>query len=134
MRLIIVIALVVALFPRTARPDDTGTVSIVGKNNSDASDPKTFGLTLILSKNTWTVAEPGNDTHFFKTKKGIYIYIHDMNKLFLCRENTVGDCARDQDSQVGNLTITVDPSKAKKGDGGIGQALETGIIFNWKVV
>jgi hypothetical protein len=116
---------------RTSK-DDTGTVSLVGRN-IDSSDTKTFGLLLVLADNTWQEFEPGYDTHFFKSKKGIYIYVGTSNTVYICRENTVGDCAAKPDSQAGQLIMTGGPSSAKKGDTGNGHAEESGIEFSWVV-
>src|SRR5260370_25541799 len=105
---ILLIFAVLAFWSLSTFGDETGTVSIVGRNKVDADDPKTFGLTLILADKTWRESEPGNNFHFFKAKKGIFFYVPDTNTFFLCLENTIADCVRKQKSQIGRLTITVD--------------------------
>jgi len=116
---------------RTGSADNTGTLSIVGRN-VDSTDAKTFGLTLVLASKTWTVAEPGNESHFFKTKKGGFIYVPGINTLFLCKKQDVLHCAQEPDSQAGQL-IPLNPSSAKPGATGTGKVEETGIAFKWQV-
>lgn len=114
-----------------ATGDDTGTISIVGKN-VDSSDPKTFGLMLTPATKVWQEFEPGNATHFFKTKRGVYVYIPGTKTVFLCNTTDLGACIKTADSQAGQL-LPIDPSSAKKGDHGTGEAEETGIAFSWSV-
>ena len=118
------------LFP-VAEADDTGTVSIVGKN-VDSSDSNTFGLMLVVADKTWKVFEPGGRSHFFKTKSGKYVSVPGTNTVFLCNTQDVTSCVKNKDSQAGNLS-PLTPSSAKKGDHGSGFAEETGIAFSWEV-
>ena len=64
----LILALVIAMGCLSIRADDTGTVSMVGKN-IDSSDSKTFGLLLVLADKTWREFEAGNATHFFKARE-----------------------------------------------------------------
>ena len=114
-----------------ATGDDTGSVSIVGKN-VDSSDPKTFGLMLTPATKAWQEFEPGSSTHFFKTKRGVYVYVPGTKTAFLCNTTDLGACIKTKDSQAGQL-LPIDPSSAKKGDHGTGEAEETGIAFSWNV-
>jgi hypothetical protein len=102
--------------------DDTGTVSIVGKND-DTSDTKTFGLTLVLADKTWIESEPGSATHFFKTKKGVYVQV--APNLVILRD-------QGNNKRVGELS-PLNPPTAKKGDKGRGKADEAGITFHWEI-
>jgi len=114
-----------------ATGDDTGSVSIVGKN-VDSSDPKAFGLLLTLASKAWQEFEPGSATHFFVTKRGIYVYVPGTKTVLLCNTTDLGACIKNKDSQAGQL-LPIDPSSAKKGDHGTGEAEESGIAFSWNV-
>ena len=103
--------------------DNTGTVSIVGKN-IDTSDAKTVGITLILASNKWTKAEPGNDNHFFTTKNGVYVQV--APNLVILRD-------QNNKTRIGQLN-PLTPAGAKKGDRGTGKSDEAGIAFSWDVV
>ena len=103
--------------------DNTGTVSIVGKN-IDTSDTKTVGITLILTGNKWTKAEPGNDNHFFTTRSGLYVQV--APNLVILRDGN-------NRTRVGQLN-PLNPASAKKGDHGTGKSDEAGIAFTWDVV
>jgi hypothetical protein len=127
----IVIASILLACARFATGDDTGSVSIVGKN-VDSSDPKTFGLMLTPATKAWQEFEPGSGTHFFKTKRGVYVYIPGTKTVFLCNTTDLGACIKIKDSQAGQM-LPIDPSSAKKGDHGTGAAEETGIAFSWDV-
>jgi hypothetical protein len=125
------IASILLCWAPLATGDDTGTVSIVGKN-VDSSDSKTFGLMLTLATKAWQEFEPGGATHFFKTKRGIYVYVPGTKTIYLCNTSDLGACIQTKDSQAGQL-LPIDPSSAKKGDHGTGEAEETGISFSWSV-
>lgn len=117
---IILTPLLLATLACNVAADDTGTVSIVGKNK-DTSDPKAFGLTLVIANTTWIESEPGNATHFFTTKRGSYVRINNVVSLL--------DGSK---KEVGRLNNIV-PDSAKKGDTGNGDAEESGIVFQWEV-
>jgi hypothetical protein len=119
-KLILIALVLAATVVCVVAADDTGTVSIVGKNQ-DTSDPKAFGLTLVIANTTWTVSEPGNAMHFFTTKRGSYVRINNVVSLL--------DGAK---KEVGRLNNIV-PESAKKGDTGNGRAEESGIVFQWEV-
>lgn len=124
--------LILTLVPAVPRfADDTGTVSIVGKN-VDSSDTKAFGITLVLADKRWIETEPGSISHFFQTKKGKFVFVPGTNTVFLCKTETVLNCAQMTNAQAGQL-IPINPSSAHKGDTGTGQAEETGISFKWEV-
>jgi len=101
--------------------DDTGTVSIVGTNLDDPGDHKTLGLTLVLSNTTWIESEPGNDTHYFKTKRGTYVRVNNVVSLLDNGKHEVG--------RLNNIV----PESARRGDSGRGYAEEAGINFTWNV-
>lgn len=117
---VILCFLLLATVGLSVTADNTGTVSIVGKNE-DTSDPKAFGLTLVIASTTWTESESGNATHFFSTKKGSYVRVNNVVSLL--------DGAK---KEVGRLNNIV-PESAKKGDNGNGRAEESGIVFHWEV-
>ncbi len=119
-RTVFAISTIALLVGTMSLADDTGTVSIVGRN-VDSSDEKAFGLTLVLSNKTWTEAETGNATHFFKTKKGAYVQVNNVVSL--------QDSNRKEVGRINNLV----PESAKRGDNGQGHAEETGITFDWEV-
>jgi hypothetical protein len=127
--LVMLVACLVAL--PIAVADNTGTVSIVGKN-VDTSDTGTFGLMLVLADSTWRVFEPGARSHFFKTKSGKYVSVAGTKTVFLCNTPDLTSCVKNKDSQAGNLSALT-PSSAKQGDHGNGFAEETGIAFTWDV-
>jgi hypothetical protein len=102
--------------------DDTGTVSLVGRND-DTSDTKTFGLMLVIADHTWREFETANATHYFVTKKGIWIEIAPNDIVLRDEKNT---------KRVGEVT-QLNTAKAKRGDKGPGKAEETGITFHWEV-
>jgi hypothetical protein len=114
-----------------ATGDDTGTVSMVGKN-VDSDDPKTFGLMLTPATKEWQEFEAGSAAHFFKTKHGVFVYIPGTKTVFLCNTTSLAACIKSKDSQAGQL-LPIDPSSAKKGDHGTGKAEEVGIAFSWTV-
>lgn len=130
LKLIAILAILLSSAP-LATGDDTGSVSIVGKN-VDSSDPKTFGLMLTPATKAWQEFETGSATHFFKTKRGVYVYVPGTKTVFLCNTTDLGACIKTKDSQAGQL-LPIDPSSAKKGDQGTGEAEETGIAFSWNV-
>ena len=74
---------------------------------------------LVPGNKTWQEFEPGNAQDFFKTKKGVYVYINTSNTVFLCNTATVADCIRNKDSQAAQLTPML---PQKKGDHGNGYA------------
>lgn len=110
--------IVICLVAVASLADDTGTVSLIGKNTSD---PNTVGITLVLEGSNWNKAEPGNRSHFFTTKSGKYVSV--ANVVTLLDQNK---------TRVGELSPLI-PSKAKKGDAGNGTAFESGITFHWEV-
>jgi hypothetical protein len=112
----------VSLAVLTAFADNTGTVSIVGKN-VDTSDPDTVGITLSLATKTWTESEPGNRHHYFNTNGGVYIKV--APNLVILRD-------KDNKTRVGQLN-PIEPDNAKTGDTGTGKSDESGIAFTWEV-
>jgi hypothetical protein len=128
---LIAIASILLSYTSLATGDDSGSVSIVGKN-VDSGDPTTFGLMLTPATKAWQEFEPGSSTHFFKTKRGVYVYIPGTKTVFLCNTTDLGACVKTKDSQAGQL-LPIDPSSAKKGDHGTGEAEEVGIAFSWNV-
>jgi hypothetical protein len=117
----LLLAVLVSTITAMGFTDNSGTVSIVGKNGDGSGDPKTFGLTLVVAGTTWSESEPGNDSHFFKTKKGRYVRINNVVSLL--------DSGK---KEVGRLNNIV-PESAKPSDHGNGYAEETGISFSWEV-
>ena len=115
--------LVISVIATGVLADDTGTVSIVGKN-VDTTDPDTVGITLVLGTKKWTESEPGDRHHFFTTKGGIYIQVAPNLVILRDKDNT---------KRVGQLN-PIEPDKAKKGDKGTGKSDESGIAFNWEVM
>jgi hypothetical protein len=116
----------VALASSTTTADDT--VSMVC--TSVETTPRHFGLMLVPADKTWQEFEPGNAQNFFKTKKGVYVYINTSNTVFICNTATVADCIRNKDSQAAQLTPML---PQKKGDHGNGYAEESGVAFSWVV-
>jgi len=111
-----------AFFALSVLADSTGTVSMVGKN-VDTSDSYTVGITLVIADKTWSKAEPGDRSHFFTTKRGIYVEIAPNVVVLRNADNT---------KRVGELDAII-PSQAKKGDKGQGKSDESGIAFTWEV-
>jgi len=112
----------VSLAMLTAFAENTGTVSIVGKN-VDTTDPHTVGITLSLATKTWTESEPGNRHHYFNTGGGVYIEV--APNLVILRD-------QDNKTRVGQLN-PIEPDTAKRGDTGSGKSDESGIAFTWEV-
>jgi hypothetical protein len=106
----------------SAMPDDTGTVSLVGTND-DSTDTKTCGLMLVLADHKWQEFEPGNDNHYFTTKKGIWVQIAP-NVIILRNQ--------DNSKRVGEID-QLNSATAKKGDKGPAKSDEKPITFHWEV-
>ena len=116
------LAAILVLIVCAALADDTGTVSLVGRND-DTTDTKTFGLMLVVADHTWREFEPGNRNHYFVTKKGVWGEVAP-NLIILRNE--------DSSKRVAEVT-QLNTKNAKKGDKGPGKADETGITFHWEV-
>ena len=124
--------MVVTVLFSAAWADDTGTVSVIGKESGAPAGSHTFGIALDLKQKTWREFEPGNRQDFFKTKSGKYVAPATSNTVYLCKTDSLTACIQQADSQAGQL-LPLAPDKAKKGEQGRGHAEETGKELEWHI-
>jgi hypothetical protein len=104
------------------KSNNTETVSILGRN-LDTSDRKTVGITLNLNDQSWQKSELRD--HYFRTPRGKYKVAPSTNIVTM--HPPAGTTV------VGQLLDLV-PETVRPGDKGQGQAVETGISFNWEIL
>ena len=98
------------------------TISILGKATSGEAD--SYWLALDIDSQKWLGGEPGNTSKVITTKSGTFVYKALPDKGTYCLSS---------EDEVVIFLRKFNPSTAKAGDTGSGNANETGRTISWKV-
>lgn len=97
------------------------TISILGKATD--GEANSYWLTLDTDSKRWLGGEPGNSSKVIETKSGSFVYKVAPDKGTYCLSRA---------DEVVIFLRNLNPSTAKAGDTGSGNAYETGRTVSWK--